>query len=370
MMMVIKRRSDLNQNKDKQTPIVMQRRRSSRGSILSTFFYYPLGELIDDPNRMWSPEYDLKAGRISVFLTELCVQMEIQWQDLTQTPFIIGLYLLYYITVALVIAFSTYPGPNEPSIRMLNTQLGVLVNSRIVITIVTFPLFASAFEVDRVRYIHGEDRRIPSNDDDRGREYPQSAHPPQAGGILFSTGSVYLAKLIVNSLVFSLLFIPFTAIVYPIVGLRGGFNYVLVFLLALILQQIAAISLGLAISAACRHRLMAQTVASSAVVILILLSGSLYNISTVTWILRWLQFIIFSFYTNQALIHNQFQGQAYPFFPFTGEAFMNIRGDNVLGTWAAIGGDLGLILIINVVGLCIFHWQEKRYRKQRSSQTN
>jgi hypothetical protein len=101
----------------------------------------------------------------------------------------------------------------------------------------------------------------------------------------------------------------YSIIIYTIVGLRGGVERFLVFYLALVMQTLANTALGLLLAAASRDRQRGMLLACSAFAFNILFSGTFYIVDTVTWVLRWLEFISASFYTAQMMSQNELSGR-------------------------------------------------------------
>jgi len=173
---------------------------------------------------------------VHVYLLEVYLLSIIYFRRMYQNTKVIETLLLFYIGFALLLSFAYFR--LEHTKEMAAARLSALTLIRLSITINTMPVFVTVFLRARQEEIGG-----------LGRD-----------GLAFEPISVYFAKFFALNVFRVLFFIPFTAIVYPIIGFRGGFDRVLVFFLALAVQQMAAISIGLMVSAIFRdpnvHKVM------------------------------------------------------------------------------------------------------------------
>jgi hypothetical protein len=88
--------------------------------------------------------------------------------------------------------------------------------------------------------------------------------------------------------------------------------------------------------------------------VIILFSGGYYQESSVTWILRWMQYLSPSYYARCALANNQYHDI---------QINSDLRGDTVLqekhalglGLWGSIGALLGMFAIFLVVSQVVFY---------------
>lgn len=117
-----------------------------------------------------------------------------------------------------------------------------------------------------------------------------------------------LAALLVPLPFFAMCILIKCLIIYPIVGLRCCVDHFLVFYLALLMQRIANMSFGLMLSACTVDLTLNMILAGFGVSFNLLLSGSFYVTATVTWILRWLEFVSASYYTAQMMSQNELNG--------------------------------------------------------------
>jgi hypothetical protein len=148
-------------------------------------------------------------------------------------------------------------------------------------------------------------------------------------------------------------------IFYPIIGLRNGANYFLVFLLTQLVQELAAVTSGMLISAACTDPVVASTAGTMLLSFNSVFGGFSYNRNLVPWEVRWMEFLSLTYYSGVALSQNQLNGTP-------GEALLVIRDLTLLSEWAAIGC-LALLCVLNVVlGPLVLHWSTAwLHRKHR-----
>ena len=262
-----------------------------------------------------------------VYLAEIYVLTPIYYSDVYKDTAVLEILLLFYVGFALLLAFSFF----QLSWRYADadSRVTALTLVRLAITVNTMPVFITAFVGARRQEIGGMGRR----------------------GLAFDAVSVYFAKYLVLLSVRILLFIPFTAIVYPIVGFRHGLDRVLVFFLTLVLQQSTATSLGLLVSASCVDPTIAGLVISTISLITFLFSGSIAPRMTIPVHMRWLEFLSISFYAHQALLKNEFNGVGFSDRgQISGEDYVRSLGLDVIGVWPALGALLAITLLFNVLG--------------------
>lgn len=264
---------------------------------------------------------------IHVHMAEIYALIPQYYAEIYRDTAVLEILLLFYIGFALLLAFAFF----QLSWRYADadSRVSALTLIRLSITVNTMPGFITAFVKARKQEIGGMGRR----------------------GLVFDAISVYYAKLLVFLSVRILLFIPFTAIVYPIIGFRAGFNRVLVFFLTLVLQQAAATSLGLLVSASCVDPTIAGLVISTISLITFLFSGSIAPRLIIPRPLRWLEFLSISFYAHQALLKNELQGAVFVGGQGgSGDEYVRSLNLDVLGIWPALGALLGITLLINIAG--------------------
>lgn len=104
--------------------------------------------------------------------------------------------------------------------------------------------------------------------------------------------------------------------------------------------------------------------ASVIFMITILFSGGYYQESSVTWILRWIEYLSPSYYARCALANNQYYGvQINP----------SLSGDKVLtdkfalgpGLWGSVGALLLLFALFLVISHIIFYFNIKKNIKRK-----
>ncbi len=88
---------------------------------------------------------------------------------------------------------------------------------------------------------------------------------------------------------------------------------------------------------------------------IILFSGGYYLESSVSWILRWMQYISPSYYARCALANNQFYGvQVNP--DLSGNVVLDEKRALGLGLWGSIGALMGLFVIFFILAQIVFYF--------------
>jgi hypothetical protein len=233
------------------------------------------------------------VGRMRGCLAEVYLLVCRYWRDEYRRTWSFWLILLQYLLLALLIAFAHVGlGNGTGAARTLSDvayRESALIGIRLAITVTTIPIFITAFTGAREAEI-------------RGRGPDRIKYGPTA---------VYLAKFLVLNFFRVLLFVPFTAIIYPVVGLRGGFDRALLFMLILMIQQYAAISVGLLVAAGVADTAVAATIVGPILAVFILLDGGAVD-RVIPEGLAWLQYLSISFYSQNALFLNEFGGVSLP----------------------------------------------------------
>ena len=171
----------------------------------------------------------------------------------------------------------------------------------------------------------------------------------------------YAAKFI-SLLPLSMLFLTiFATPLYFITGLTMPFDRFLVFILMLSALRYAAIGLGLCVASISPTVQISEIIGPLVIVIFLIFGGNLANSNTITWILRWIQYISIIFYSYQALAQNEFTGNFYgvqndsaTIVP--GEYYLNLYGLDNVNQWGCLGAILGIgtaFLILGYIGLRI-----------------
>lgn len=141
----------------------------------------------------------------------------------------------------------------------------------------------------------------------------------------------------------------FSFMVYYISGLRtDSFQYFLVFWCLLMVHTLCAVALGIAIGASVPSVQTGQVIGPLIIVVFLLFGGNLANAASVTWILRWLQYISLVFYCYQGLISNELDGLVFDGVP--GNHYLNQYYLNQFSWYAAVGAMLGLMVIFLILG--------------------
>lgn len=94
-------------------------------------------------------------------------------------------------------------------------------------------------------------------------------------------------------------------------GLRGGFDRALMFLLILMIQQYAAICLGLLISSIIADPALSATIVGPILALNIILHGGRID-ATIPAAVEWLQYLTISFYSQNSLFQNEFENIVLP----------------------------------------------------------
>jgi len=138
-----------------------------------------------------------QCGRFNEFIFEFIILFSLFLHEEHSKPYLLPTLIFSYLFIALILAFCFFQ--IGPSVRDAGMKINLLILVRISITVTTIPAFTTAFAKVRYRLIYG-----------------------MGGTMRFMPISVYYAKLAVLSLYRVFLFIPFTAIVYPIVNSITG----------------------------------------------------------------------------------------------------------------------------------------------------
>lgn len=86
--------------------------------------------------------------------------------------------------------------------------------------------------------------------------------------------------------------------------------------------------------------------------------------TSVTWILRWIEYISSSFYGRAAFANNEFAGNNV-YDELTGQAVLDSKHANGLGLWGSIGALMGLFLLFFITTNVIFVFNLRKYLKVR-----
>lgn len=167
----------------------------------------------------------------------------------------------------------------------------------------------------------------------------------------FSSAAVWLGRYTAETQLRIIYALLSAAIIYPICGLRPGFNWYLLYQLGLIMQAMGNGAFGLNVAAFISNHLTGAWVATLFFLFNLLFSGSLYVARDVTWILLWLRYLSVSFYVGQILIFSQFYGATYADSPVTGDDILSDRGWLAQPLSVTIVGLILLSLLYNATGI-------------------
>lgn len=136
-------------------------------------------------------------SRLTTYFIEIYILVIFYFTQLYHGTRIMETLLGFYIGFALLLSFSYFELGNE--LIHADTRVSAIILIRLSITVNTLPAFITVFERARKEEIGGFGKN----------------------GLSFSAASVYFAKFITLSIPRILFFIPFTAIVYPLVKTKA-----------------------------------------------------------------------------------------------------------------------------------------------------
>lgn len=125
---------------------------------------------------------------------------------------------------------------------------------------------------------------------------------------LYRCDTYFLGKTIAELPLFLAVPFLFTAIVYPLIGLRPGLSHFMLTLLVVTLTANAATSFGYLISCASASTSMALSVGPPVIIPFLLFGGFFLNSGSVPIYLRWLSYFSWFRYANEGLLINQWAG--------------------------------------------------------------
>ena len=149
----------------------------------------------------------------------------------------------------------------------------------------------------------------------------------------------------------------FSTPIYFIIGLTMPFDRFLVYVLILSALKLASISLGLMIASISPATLLSGIIGTLLVAIFIIFGGGLAIPTSITWVLRWIQYTSIIFYSYLALSQNEFNGNYYgPDQSIPGIYYLELNGLNIVNQWGCIVAMFGLgvaFLLMGYVGFRI-----------------
>ena len=135
------------------------------------------------------------------------------------------------------------------------------------------------------------------------------------------------------------------------------FDRFLVYVLILSALKLASISLGLMIASISPATLLSGIIGTLLVAIFIIFGGGLAIPTSITWVLRWIQYTSIIFYSYLALSQNEFNGNYYgPDQSIPGIYYLELNGLNIVNQWGCIVAMFGLgvaFLLMGYVGFRI-----------------
>ena len=130
----------------------------------------------------------------------------------------------------------------------------------------------------------------------------------------------YVVTAVAADLVFMRMIPPLILglVAYPLMGLRGGVGHQTVFCLALMLCNVAAAAMNMAIGAACASTSLANMLGSIAVMANVLFGGFLMSLHKLPHVVGAVAHVSFARYAYNILAVNEFKdGEGYMLTPFT-----------------------------------------------------
>lgn len=160
---------------------------------------------------------------------------------------------------------------------------------------------------------------------------------------------------------------------YFLVGLRLPLNYTLVLWLTFLAEAWTAMAMGVLIVTLFPSLPVAETVASTWLLICIWFSGDFAFNPACTWILRWIAYLSPIFYAFNAVMNNEFAGQDFPAAHIIGSQLLQQLGFVNLGIWGSVGALLGFGAFYTLLGyaLLVYETQPNRfYHKVKKSKAD
>lgn len=125
---------------------------------------------------------------------------------------------------------------------------------------------------------------------------------------LYRTDTYFLGKTLADIPLFTFIAVLFISIIYPMIGLRWGWQYYLYSCLINILVGNVATSFGYLLSSYSPNIAMALSVGPPILIPFIIFGGFFLNSASVPWYLEWLSYLSWFKYGNEALVINQWDG--------------------------------------------------------------
>lgn len=125
---------------------------------------------------------------------------------------------------------------------------------------------------------------------------------------MFNLSAFYLARIITIIPIVVVSSLILTCISYYLIGFQIYASNFFIYFGILNVIGFSAVSLGLFVGSVAPSVKTAIAIVDLTIIIFIIYSGGFLNLSTVTWVLRWIQYISIAFYGFSALAQNEFNG--------------------------------------------------------------
>lgn len=122
---------------------------------------------------------------------------------------------------------------------------------------------------------------------------------------LYTTFVYFMAKTLAELPLFLLIPVIFTSIAYPLIGLQMGIKHFAIAIFIVVLVANVATSFGYMISCVSRNVNMALSIGPPIIIPFLLFGGYFLNQRSITPWLRWLPYLSWFHYGNEALLVNQ-----------------------------------------------------------------
>eukprot|EP00474_Spongospora_subterranea_P002506 CRZ02964.1 hypothetical protein [Spongospora subterranea] len=160
-----------------------------------------------------------------------------------------------------------------------------------------------------------------------------------------------------------------SCILYWMVGLQIDASRFFTYLGVVCLHVVGASFIGLAIGAAVPTSFVGQTIAPLLMLVMVLYSGQLVNVTSISPIIRWIKFVSLLRYTYSSLIQNELRGLKFDCHPPgcfpTGEEVLsqyNLDEYPISSNCIAVAG---ISVAVFFIGYALFRWKTKPSLKLR-----
>ncbi|KAL7031147.1 hypothetical protein ACKWTF_006909 [Chironomus riparius] len=185
---------------------------------------------------------------------------------------------------------------------------------------------------------------------------------------LYQASSYFMGKTLAELPLFLLIPILFTAISYPMIGLRGGWPYFMIAIGIVCLIANVSTSFGYLISCASSSISMALSIAPPVIIPFLIFGGFFLNAASVPDYFKWLSYFSWFRYGNEALMINQWDGiddimcTRNITCPTSGEIILETFNFTASNFWWDILALVGLIVILRV-GAYLFLLSKSRSKE-------